>query len=315
MRRRGPSWQTASSIRLRQGSKFILTDNEVKTMQETQPDNTRAPLVPAPTATVKVSDTDELDVWAVGEGTPVVLVHGAYFWYLLKPLAEELAKKGHCQAIWYARRGYNGKPTKPVDVPEQARDVVKILDQLEIRKAHVIGHSAGAVWTLALAMEAPDRPLSVALLDFMLPNQIESGKMIREAAGPLIAKVQAGDIEGAAEDQLSMLGVSHDFMDQILPGSWPAMVKDARTWFQFDLPALDQWTAGPEKVKAIEVPIANLRVSDAPPFRETNELMQKWIPDLTVLELSTDHHFFPVTATAETAAVLDSWVRGQGAAD
>lgn len=153
-------------------------------MKAAQSGATTAQEMPAPTATVKVSAKDELDVWVVGEGTPVVLVHGAFFWYLLKPLAEELAKKGDCQAIWYHRRGYNGKPTEPVDIPDQARDIVKILDELEISKAHAVGHSAGAAFTLEVAMQAPDRLLSAALFDFALANQVESGHMLKEASMP-----------------------------------------------------------------------------------------------------------------------------------
>lgn len=271
----------------------------------------KAETMPAPTATVKVSDKDELDVWVVGEGTPIVLVHGALIWYFLKPLAEELAKKGDYQAIWYHRRGYNGKPTEPVGVPDQARDIVKILDELKISKAHVVGHSAGAAFTLALAMQAPDRLLSAALLDLVLPNNVESGHMLMELMKPAIAKVQAGDVEGAGADFLASLGGPKELIEPALPGSWSAMAKDAPTWFQVDLPALAEWTPDPAKVKAIEVPVAFLGASEIPPLRETGELLQKWLPNLTVLEISTEGHFFPVTATEETAAVIDNWIKSQ----
>lgn len=270
--------------------------------------------MPAATATARVSDRDELDVWVIGEGTPIVLVHGFFFYSLLKPLAEELAKKGDYQAIWYQRRGYNGKPTEPVDIPEQARDVVKILDELEIRKAHIVGHSAGAAFTLALATEAPDRLSSVALFDFALANQVESGKMLKERAGPSIAKAKAGDVEGAATDWLELLGTSREVMERTLPGSWSAMVEDAPTVFQVDLPSLDKWTPDSARVKAIDVPVAYLGVSEIPPFRETGELLQRWLPELTVLDLSTDDHFFPATAAKETAAVIDGWIKDRGTA-
>ena len=279
-------------------------------MKETEAGTTMAQAMPDPTITVKVSDKDELDVWVVGEGIPVVLVHGALWYFLLKPLAEELAKKGDYQAIWYHRRGYNGKPTEPVDVPEQARDVVKILDELKISKAHVVGHSAGAAFVLELAMQAPDRLLSAALFDFMLGNQVESREILMEAMKPSIEKAQAGDFVGGAADFLAALGGTKERLERALPGAWAAMAKDAPTWFQVDMPALMKWTPDPAKVKAIEVPLAWLRVSEFPPIRETGELLQKWLPNLTVLEISTDDHFFPITATAETAEVINNWIKG-----
>ena len=230
--------------------------------------------MPAPTAKVKVSDEDELEVWVVGEGTPVVLVHGALFWYLLKPLAEELAKNGDYQAIWYHRRGYNGKPTEPFDVSDQARDVVKILDELKISKAHIVGHSAGAPYALELAMLVPDCLLSAAMLDFTFSSpQVEPGAMIQELAGPSVAKAQTGDFEGAATDFLAALGATKEVMERALPGSWSDMVKDAPTWFQVEIPTLARWLPDPAKVKAIDVPIAFLSVGEAGPIHQTGKLL------------------------------------------
>lgn len=286
---------------------------QVTEHEGTTDDGTRkAEAMPAPTATVKVSDKDELDVWVVGEGTPVVLVHGLFFYNLLKPLAEELAEKGDYQAIWYHRRGYNENTTEPVELAENGRDVVKILDELEISKAHVVGHSSGANYALAMVTEAPDRVSSIALLDFMLANDVESGGMIKEFAATTIAKAMDGDPEGAAKEWLKLLGISREVMERALPGSWSTMLKDSPTVFKVDLPALDQWSPDPARVKAIQVPVAHLVTGSAPPAaHETGELLKTWLPKLTVLEISTDDHFFPVTATAETVAVIDNWIKSQ----
>jgi hypothetical protein len=101
-------------------------------------------------------------------------------------------------------------------------------------------------------------------------------------------------------------------MERALPGSWSALAKDAPTWFQVDLPALMNWEPDPAKVKASEVPLAFMSVAGLPPIEETAELLKKWQPTLTVLEISAHDHFFPVTATEETAAVIDSWIKSQG---
>jgi pimeloyl-ACP methyl ester carboxylesterase len=298
-------------------SETVEASNETKEGTETKTTGTMdaaastTGAMPAPTAAVKVSGKDELDVWVVGEGTPVVLVHGAFFYSLLKPLAEELAEKGY-QAIWYHRRGYNGKPTGPADVPEQARDIVKILDELEISKAHVVGHSAGGLYALALAMEAPDRLSSVVLCDPMLATQVKSGKMVVEQTEPIMAKLQGGDVEGAATAFIAPMGATKELMEQTLPGSWSIMIKDAPTWFQVEIPAFMKWKADPAKVKAIEVPLAWLGNTPFPPIRETAELLKQWQPKLKVLEISDAGHFIPVTATAEMATVLDSWISSQG---
>lgn len=269
-------------------------------------------VIPPPTDTVKVSDKDNLGVWVVGEGTPVILVHGALSWSLLKPLAEELATKGY-QAIWYHRRGYKGKPIEPpVEFADQARDAVKVLDALGIERAHVVGHSAGAAYALEFALQAEDRLLSATLLDFVLMGQVESGQMLTQALMPAMEKAQAGDFRGAAEDMFHGLGATEELLERAAPGSWSAMADDAPTWFQIEVPASMRWKAEPTEVKANKTPIAFLLASDVPPFRETAELLQEWRPDLRVLELSTTHHFFPLTATQETATVIDGWIQSLG---
>lgn len=279
-------------------------------MKQAKMDLATADEVLAPTITVKVSDRDELDVWVVGEGVPVTLIHGALIGSLLKPLAGALAARGDYKAIWYRRRGYNGKPTEPVSVPEQARDVVKILDELEISETHVIGHSAGGVYALAFAIEAPDRVQSAAFFDCVLP-QVESAAMLAELAKPAIARAQTGDFEGAAAAFLAPLGCTQQLMDRALPGSWSAMARDAPAWFQADAPMLNQWTPDHERFEAMDVPFAWMESGSFPPIHETGELLRTWQPSLTVLRISTNQHFFPVTATAETAAVIDDWIKSQ----
>lgn len=280
-------------------------------MTTTTADTRMLRTIPPPTTSVKVADQDELDVWVVGEGTPVVFVHGALLYSIFKPTAQELAKKGNYQAIWYHRRGYNAKPTEPADVVTQSQDIVKILDALDIRKAHVVGHSAGAAFVLALALQAEDRLLSAALLDFVLIGQVESSGFFLEAVAPSLQKAQAGDLEGAAKEFLDVVGCTKELVDRTLPGSWSAMANDAPTWFQRDTPALNAWTPDSGKMAAIDGPVAFLPTSQVPPLRETGELLRSWLPRLKMLELSVDNHFFPLSATAETAALVDSWIRSQ----
>jgi pimeloyl-ACP methyl ester carboxylesterase len=269
--------------------------------------------MPAPATKVKVSDSDELDVWVVGEGTPVLLIHGGFFCNLFAPLVDELARKGGYRLISYHRRGYNGKPTGPVEIPEQAPDIVKILDALDIGKAHVVGHSYGAKIALELAMLAPARLLSVVLGEPVLALHIASEAELGAMFEPVMVKVQSGDLEGAAADFLALHGCTKELMDRALPGSWAAMVRDLPTWFQVEMPALMKWKPDPARVGAIEVPVALVAADQMPLISASRQLLQKWLPESTVIEISgAGDHFFPVKATAGTAAAIDGWIKSQG---
>jgi pimeloyl-ACP methyl ester carboxylesterase len=271
--------------------------------------------IPVPAVTVRVTENDELDVWVLGEGPPVVLVHGALFYYLLKPVAEALAEKGY-QAIWYHRRGYNGKSTGPYKVEEQGQDIVKILDKLKISKAHVVGHSAGVPYALSVALDAPDRISSAALLDFMFAKFMKAppGAGGDPSEGPA-AKAKAGDWEGAATAFLGAFKFDKAAAEKVLPGSWDAMVKDAPTWFTVELPVLMTYLPDQKKVSETKVPLAFLVVGGMPPIEESGKLLKEWQPDLTMLEISTTDHFFPVTDPAAGAAVIDDWIKSTGAAE
>ncbi|MEB2782663.1 alpha/beta hydrolase [Algoriphagus sp. C2-6-M1] len=284
-----------------------------KTAMNTEPTN-QAPevgarsAIPEPTVTVIVTENDELNVWVLGEGKPVVLIHGALFYYLLKPVAEALAEKGY-QAIWYHRRGYNGESTGSYQVDEQGQDIVKILDELEISKAHVVGHSAGVPYALSVALNAPDRVSSAALLDFMFAKFIQAPPPGGDPSQSPQAKAQAGDWEGAATAFLAAFNYDKAAADKAQPGSWDVMVKDAPTWFTVELPVLMSYLPDQEKVSETKVPLAFLVVGDVPPIRETGNLLKKWQPNLTMLEISTTDHFFPVTDPAATAEVIDDWIK------
>lgn len=294
-------------------AKREATMNTEPTKKAPDPGATLA--MPDPTVIVRVTENDELDVWVLGEGPAVVLVHGALFFYLLKPVAEALAEKGY-QAIWYHRRGYNGKPTEPYQVEEQGQDIVKILDELKIEKAHVVGHSAGVPYALSVALDAPDRILSAALLDFMFAKFIKApaGAEGDPSQGPA-AKAQAGDFEGAAEAFLGPYKFDKETAEKVLPGSWAAMVKDAPTWFTRDLPVLMTYLPDQKKVSETKVPLAFLVVGDVAPVRETGKLLKEWQPNLSMLEIPTTNHFFPVTDTAASAALIDDWIKATGAAE
>ena len=106
-----------------------------------------------------------------GKGETVVLIHGfaasaAEMWTSL-PFAPvqflpELAK--NYRVIAPDMRGH-GKSDKPHDPKkygaEMAEDVVRLLDHLKVKKAHVVGYSMGATIAGKLLVSHPDRLLSV----------------------------------------------------------------------------------------------------------------------------------------------------------
>jgi 3-oxoadipate enol-lactonase len=274
---------------------------------------------PAPTTTVSVSGGDELDVWVSGDGDPVVFVHGALTRDLLEPLASELVRRGGYRTIHYGRRGHGGVglPATPVDIPGQAADVVAILDALGIDRAHVAGHSFGALIALEVASGMPDRLLSAIMLEVPLAQteaMEQSLPDLQEVISLAASKHARGDSDGAVAtfwDFTAGVAGSAELIEPMLPQSARELAAaDLDTWLQVDLPAMGSWMADPAALKEITTPIVWIGSADsALLFKESLALLQEWLPSTRTVVIPGVGHYFPVLKPSETAAALDELLR------
>jgi len=108
-----------------------------------------------------------------GSGEPLVMLHGfggsTFCWRLVAP---ELGR--HFRVVAVDLNGFGW--TQRVKAPEaytlggQVRLVLGVMDALGIPEAHVLGHSYGGGVALALAATAPQRVVSLILVDAAVPS-------------------------------------------------------------------------------------------------------------------------------------------------
>lgn len=101
-----------------------------------------------------------------GEGTPIVFVHEFGGDHLAwEPQMDFFARRHRC--ITFAARGY-----PPSDVPEDVEaysqriavtDILTVLDELRIQKAHIVGLSMGGFATLHFGLMAAPRAISLTV--------------------------------------------------------------------------------------------------------------------------------------------------------
>lgn len=108
-----------------------------------------------------------------GEGPPLLMLHGNpqthAMWHAVAPSMAE-----RFRVVCPDLRGY-GESFKPDATPdhapyakrEMARDMVELMDALGHRRFFVAGHDRGARVAHRLALDWPDRVLSLALLDIV----------------------------------------------------------------------------------------------------------------------------------------------------
>jgi pimeloyl-ACP methyl ester carboxylesterase len=112
------------------------------------------------------SDGVKIRYITVGEGEPVLLIHGytasaEMNWGTVIP-----ALSKNYQVIAIDNRGH-GKSEKPHGAEhygeEMVLDSVRLLDHLGIEKAHIVGYSMGGYITAKMTTMAPDRMLSATI--------------------------------------------------------------------------------------------------------------------------------------------------------
>jgi pimeloyl-ACP methyl ester carboxylesterase len=103
-----------------------------------------------------------------GEGEPVVLIHGLFsssaFDWGVPGTTSLLAEKHHVLTIDLRGHGRSDKPTvaKAYGL-ELVEDVIRLMDRLAIKKAHVVGYCVGSIVAAKIMAKYPDRILSGTL--------------------------------------------------------------------------------------------------------------------------------------------------------
>lgn len=85
------------------------------------------------------------------------------------------------------------KPEWSYSVPSQAARLVKLMDQLGIAKAHVIGNSMGGYITAQMALSYPGRVLSAGLVDpagLPQPHPSDMQTMLAQGQNPFLIKTR-----------------------------------------------------------------------------------------------------------------------------
>jgi pimeloyl-ACP methyl ester carboxylesterase len=112
-------------------------------------------------------------VHQAGEGPDVVLIHGLTgdmsIWFLAQTLPM-LAEDFRVTAYDLRGHGYTDAPESGYTSLDHAHDLLALLDEMEVARARVLGHSFGAVIATHTAALAPDRVEALILSDPYFPS-------------------------------------------------------------------------------------------------------------------------------------------------
>ena len=224
-----------------------------------------------------------------GKGEPVILVHG-----FTSSIQQEWQRTGviptlskKFQIIALDARGH-GKSDKPTDSEkygsEMASDVLRLMDHLKLKKAHIVGYSLGGLTTLYLVANHPDRFISATIggmgwlkaddkrmaLTGNLAQLFDNGKEISElisrfrpAGTPLTGGGLAGQLRALSSSNAKSLGAC------------------AR--------AIPELAVTEDQLKANKLPTFAI-VGDKDLLKVTVDDLQKVMPNLTVVLVEGGEH-------------------------
>ena len=234
------------------------------------------------------SDGVELKYIDVGKGTPVVLVHGFAAsaltnWARVIP---DLAREHRVIALDNRGHGGSDKPIGEAYYGDaMIEDIVRLLNHLYMKKAHIVGYSMGGYITAKMATMHPDRMLSATIAGAGWGKE----KSIREATldelaksidrkhsvAPLLKKLDPGErsrpnIEAKVVDFFIMFSNEPDALASVARG-------------------MKQHTVTQNQIEAIDLPV-QLIVGSEDPIRKAAEAWVAIRPDHECIVIDGGNH-------------------------
>ncbi|MBN1946938.1 MAG: alpha/beta hydrolase [Bradymonadales bacterium] len=196
------------------------------------------PLEPAD-ATFLTVDGVRIRYLDIGEGPPVVLLHGyassLETWETVLP---DLSRTHRTIALDLKGFGWTDRPPGDYSPLAQADLVLALLDRLGLNEVSVVAHSWGSSVALAMALRAPDRIDRLALYDAWVYED-QTPLFIHWASAPVLGEILFGLFYGERPDERMALAfydperMTQDLADRVgraldRPGTRAAALATAR---------------------------------------------------------------------------------------
>lgn len=253
-----------------------------------------------------------LDVDVRGSGEPVVLIQTALTADEFLPVARQPALQESYQVILYHRRGYGrSSPAEgPGSIMRDARDCQDMLDVLDIERAHVIGVSYSAAVALQLAVTAPARVHTLAVIE-PPPVHIPNAEEFIAANKELLRLHRTEGTSVALDNFLTrLMGTKwRDDLEAHIPGAVRQVERDAATFFATDIPALLSWDFDADDAHHINQPTLYIGASQSGPwFEAVRKLMTEWLsPSEAVIIEGADHNL-AATHPGQVARAITNFI-------
>jgi pimeloyl-ACP methyl ester carboxylesterase len=238
------------------------------------------------------------------------------------PLLSEPALADSHQLIRYHKRGWVGSThtPPPVSIADHAADAAALLEHLGVRRAHIVGHSTGASIGAQLALDHPEKVHTLTLLEPTLVSLPRGGAFLH-AAAPVFEAHASGDHAGAFAMFVSAASgldweACRALLEERIPGVVAQSINDADTFFGVELPAVAEWTFGPEQAAAIRMPVLSVIGAETQPlWVEIAEFLRSSLPHVEECTIDGVGHLLQIQRPEPVARATAGFLRRNSMAD
>lgn len=274
----------------------VVLANTISAQSRTMNAPASGPLAGSPDQFLRIGDMS-IRYREVGHGDPVILVHGwarnSDDW---AAVAESLSSTHRVIAMDV--RGF-GKSSKSGDSTQfgtkMSDDVIRLMDHLQLRRAHLAGQSMGALVVANAASRYPDRVASVTLIagpfahprppqEKMLIEDLRDGKGLDAFLRPLLANL----------DPAAAKAVSAQFLAQ---NDVPSLIASMSSFS-----SLDVMSGRPPRVPALVI------CGSADVLLAASRHMATWWSNAPLVEVAGASHI--ILGRPEVSTAMRSFIDG-----
>lgn len=252
----------------------------------------------------RIAYTDE------GDGPAVLLLHGSFSADWFTPVGRRLAADGH-RVLKVHRAGYGRSAdlTDGATVAAHAEHAARVLEAAGVRRAGLVGHSAGAAVALQLARARPEVAQSLVLFDAAFPYAPD--EPVHPAMPRAVEMAAQGEYERAFDIFLAGVGGTgyrEVFVRELGERGLREAAAGSRYFFTAEGPALRAWPFGAAEAAAVTAPVLlavggeSERLGTA--YRARAAQLDGWLRDSGIRLLRGVGHAAPLEDPAAVAGTV-----------
>lgn len=235
----------------------------------------------------------------IGEGAPVILIHGymssfEHNWQYTTPA---LSKEFMVIGMDIRGHGNSGESHAQAYGDELFLDVKRLMDHLEIEKAHIAGYSLGGLITLKFAVEFPDRVQSIVIAG----SGLRTEKEIAGMSNVLSSGLQKSEtITGFFKNRYPAGLLSDKFLAQVSSNDKMVMTQLIKS--------IGALYVSEDEAQEIKVPVLAIAGEHDSALKSAYRLA-KAVPQARVITIPNRHHLNAPKAPEFSQAIKDFLIK------